>query len=340
MNRAGFVHQALCYSSDEEFLSGTAGFLRNGLDAGDAVLAVVREDNIALLGRALGSRSRHVEFADARDWYDLPSRTLGRYHAHCGRHGGDRRVRIVGEPVWTGRDAFETREWARYESLLNVAFAGTGHWILCPYDTRVLSGDLVRTALRTHPEVAVSGHVAVSSHAYADPADFCAERDGQRPPRLPAGPGDTRFDRGRSAAVRRALRAYAGELGLSEERTHDMVAAVHEVVVNSVRYGGGRGVVRLRRDDDYVVCEVSDDGASGTAPPEGFPGHLPPGPPVARGHGLWLARQLSDLLAEEFGPSGSVVQLYFRLPRPGLRRTGAASAAGPPPGRARRPRGR
>jgi anti-sigma regulatory factor (Ser/Thr protein kinase) len=83
-----------------------------------------------------------------------------------------------------------------------------------------------------------------------------------------------------------------------------MVTAVHEAVVNSVRYGGGRGVLRLRSDPDYVICEVSDDGTptSVAAPP--FPGDLPPDPRAASGHGMWVVRQLSDLVTETFRPTG------------------------------------
>lgn len=308
MTRPGFVHQALRYGSDAAFLAGTAGFVTEGLDAGDAVLAVVSPHNITLLGEALGDRSREVEFVDAHDWYDDPSRTLGRYHAYCDRHGADRRVRVVGEPVWEGRSAFETWEWMRYESLLNVAFAGTDHWILCPYDTRALPADILRAAARTHPEL------TDGTAEFTDPEAFCAECDALRPGRLTAGPDDIPFARGGSAAVRQCLAAYARRVGLPEQRTYDLVAAVHETVVNSLRYGGGRGVVRLRSDPEYVICEILDEGAHTSAPRPPFPGHLPPALRAPGGHGMWLVRQLTDLVTEELDPRGSVVQLYFRRP--------------------------
>jgi anti-sigma regulatory factor (Ser/Thr protein kinase) len=314
VNRNGFVHQALCYGSDAEFLEGTAEFARDGLDAGDTVLAVVQDHNISLLREALGDRAREVEFTDAADWYGYPSRTLGRYHAYCAGQPDGRRVRIVGEPVWSGRTAFETREWTRYESLLNVAFAGTRHWILCPYDTRTLPGGVLRAALGTHPELALGPRQSAPSGHYADPVGFSAECDARAPAPLPAGPDDIRFARGHSAAVRHALAAYARRLGIPERRTYDMVSAVHETVVNALRYGGGHGVVRLRSDPDYLICEISAGGAHSpaTAPP--FPGQLPPEPSAAGGHGMWLVRQLSDLMTARLGPSGSVVRLYFRRP--------------------------
>ncbi|MFC7258443.1 anti-sigma factor RsbA family regulatory protein [Streptomyces lutosisoli] len=318
MTRTGFVHQALCYGADDEFLEGTLEFARDGLAAGDAVLAVVKSHNIALLEQALGSRSGDVEFVDADDWYGYPSRTLGQYHAYCADHGMDRRVRVIGEPVWAGRTDFETREWMRYESLLNVAFAHSAHWILCPYDTRTLSAGILRTATRTHPELALGARTSAPSGRYADPAGFYAECDAA----LPAAPlpedcddcDDIRFARGRSAAVRGALAAYARRSGMPEQRTYDMVAAVHEVLVNAVRFGGGGGVLRLRSDPDYVICEVADDGARNGAMPARFPGHLPPAARAVGGHGMWVVRQLSDLVAEDLGPTGSTVRMYFRRP--------------------------
>ncbi|MFE1800339.1 anti-sigma factor RsbA family regulatory protein [Streptomyces sp. NPDC059517] len=317
MTRPGFVHQALCYGSDEDFLDGAATFALDGLYADDTVLAVLAPRNIGLLGRALGLRSCEVEFALADDWYGCPSRTLGQYHAYCAEHdpggaGRPSRVRIIGEPVWPGRTEFETREWMRYESLLNVAFAGTAHWILCPYDIRVLPAAVVRSATRTHPELALGTGETTVSDRYTDPADFCAECDAAESGALPAGHDDIPFGRDRSADARHALRSYARDLGVPEQRTHDMVAAVHEVMVNSVRHGGGRGVLRLRNDVEYVICEVSDIGTARLIPAPPFPGHLPPDRGAVRGHGMWVVRQLSDLLTETFDPTGSVVRLYFK----------------------------
>ncbi|MFJ3670836.1 anti-sigma factor RsbA family regulatory protein [Streptomyces sp. NPDC090106] len=310
MTRGGFVHQALCYDSDSAFLATATGFARDGLDAGDRVLAAVSRHNLTLLREALGVRSAEVESVDARDWYDYPSRTLGRYHAYCERQGPGRRVRIIGEPVWAGRSDFEIREWARYESVLNVAFAGSAHWILCPYDTRVLPADIVRTAARTHPEHADG----TLTGAYTDPGAFYAECDARRSRSALAGPDDIPFRRGGSATVRRAVSAYARRAGMPEQRTRDLVAAVHETVVNVLRHGGGQGVVRLRGDAEYVICEVHDDGGHTPVPRPAFPGHLPPERHAPAGHGMWLVRQLADLVSEDLTPSGSVVQLCFRRP--------------------------
>ncbi|MEU6259944.1 ATP-binding protein [Streptomyces sp. NPDC047043] len=147
---------------------------------------------------------------------------------------------------------------------------------------------------------------------YADAAAFSAECDEHGPAPLPATAHGIRFTRGGSAAVRRALAARARRLGLPEQRTYDLVAAVHETVVNTVRHGGGHGVVRLHSDPDHVICEIADGGTHTAAARPPFPGHLPPKPRALSGHGMWLVRQLSDLVADDLAPSGPVLRLYFR----------------------------
>ncbi|MET7359934.1 sensor histidine kinase [Streptomyces sp. NPDC005562] len=323
MTRGGFVHQALCYASDDAFLSGTVGFVRDGIAADEAVLAVVARHNITLLRDALGGAARDVDFVDAQDWYHFPSRTLGRYNDYCAERdeGGARRVRVIGEPVWAGRTAFETREWMRYESLVNVAFAASPHWIVCPYDARALPGDVLDGVARTHPEVTTDTGRPAADGRYTDPADFYAECDAlartSPGPADPAGPArEVAFVRGESVAIRIAVAEYARRCQVAEDRARDMVAAVHETVVNAVRFGGGRGTLRLWCDADWVVCEVADAGAgrpavhaAGTA---GYLGHVPPDGRAASGHGLWLVRQLSDLVTERLGAEGAVVWMHFR----------------------------
>lgn len=319
MTCTGFVHQALCYDSDEEFLAGTVDFVREGLAADDAILAVVARHNVGLLRDALGGAEEEVDYVDAVDWYGFPARTLGRYHDYCTEHarGGARGVRVIGEPVWAGRTPFETHEWTRYESLVNVAFADSGHRILCPYDTRALPADVLAGVRHTHPEVALGSGGPRPSCRYTDPAEFVAECDGlgTEPEAPPGSVREVGFRRGESVAARLAAAEFARRGGLGQGRARDMAAAVHEVSVNAVRFGGGSGVLRLWQDADWVVCEVVDHGGGARAVPveeAGLLGHVPPDPYAASGHGLWVVRQLSDLVTERISTRGSVVRLYFR----------------------------
>jgi len=58
------------------------------------------------------------------------------------------------------------------------------------------------------------------------------------------------------------------------------------------------------------VCEVSDTGAGLRDP---LAGQLPPERFAAGGHGLWLARQFSDLVEVHSDPTGTIVRLHLTL---------------------------
>jgi anti-sigma regulatory factor (Ser/Thr protein kinase) len=89
--------------------------------------------------------------------------------------------------------------------------------------------------------------------------------------------------------LRHRLAAAVAAAGLTGDAGYDFVLAVHELVTNAVRHGGGHGHLDLRRQDDVLICEVSDRGAAA--------GSLPvrlPAVDVAGGRGLWLAHQLAE----------------------------------------------
>ncbi|MFD3330413.1 anti-sigma factor RsbA family regulatory protein [Streptomyces sp. NPDC058701] len=308
------THQALVYGSDEEFLAATVPFCLDGLRADDAVLAVTNDTNTDLLRQALGDAAPHVEFIAADLWYRTPGRTLSAYHRYVERHtadGGHRRVRVIGEPVWHGRDPVETAEWTRYESALNIAFAPCPAWIVCPYDSRSLPGAVVRDALRTHPQV-VTGPGAGASDRYL-------------PPTAPDGAWDREVTtlpvRGPEAAVLPfgadldAVRAFvvrtAGALGLSDAGMQRLVLAANEVATNAVRHGAGHGRVALGRSGHRIVCDITDPGPGGT---DWYAGYLPPDPSGSRGHGLWAVRQLCDLVEIDTRRGGTTVRLHVNLP--------------------------
>ncbi|GAA4811880.1 sensor histidine kinase [Streptomyces ziwulingensis] len=307
----GLVHHGLIYGSDREFLATTVPFCAEGLERDDAVLAVTTPANIDLLSEALGAASRRVEFVDAADWYEAPGRTLGAYHRYVDRRtgpGGHRRVRVIGEPVWHGRDPVETAEWTRYESAINLAFARCPAWIVCPYDTRVLPRGVVADARRTHPRLAVARH-GRSSAGYADPA----ADDGWRRPPLPlASEGEElvmRFGADLSA-VRTQVAKAAAELGLSGERAQRLVFAVNEVATNAVQHGDGGGRLAVRRAGRRIVCDVTSEGSGG---PEWYLGYLPPDPGAPNGHGMWVVRQLCDLLEVHCDEATTTVRLHVGL---------------------------
>lgn len=303
----GLVHQALLYDSTEQFLSAAVPFVSEGLDRGDAILAITSEEATTMLRDTLGGAADDVRFVEQAQWYDAPGRALAacyRYLDECrSRHDC---VRIIGEPVWTSLDPLEALEWGRYESVVNVALATSPAWMMCGYNSRTLPAEIVAEARRTHPELAIGGS-RERSDAFADPADYYAACNRDLP--LPPSEGVEWLPFAADPApVRRFVTRHALRLGLPAHRLEDFKIATNEVATNAIKHGGGRGEVRLWRTGHRLVCEITDEGTA----KDNFLGHLPGDPSAEGGHGLWISRQLCDLLEIRTDQPGTVVRMHMR----------------------------
>jgi len=302
----------LPYASGNELLAVAVPFLREGMQAGDQALIVTGAANLRLLRRALGPDAPHAELVDALDWHGFPARTLAACDRYINRQADrGRRARVVLEPVWAGRTPLETTEWKRYESVLNVAFARSGAWLLCAYDTRALDPSIVADARRTHPWVRADGESRPSAD-YMDPAQFSAACDAdplpEPPPHAIAVDINLMLD---LSAVRRLVAEQAMAAGLEPHRVPEAVLAVHEIASNALVHGTGKGQLRAWVAGRELLYQVSGNDLIRAR----FPGHLPPKLDAEGGRGLWLARQLCELLAVRATPDGSVIRLHFTLPR-------------------------
>jgi transcriptional regulator with XRE-family HTH domain len=166
-------HHALVYSSEEEFGAAAGGFLQEGAENGEPTLAVTTARNVDILREQLGGSARKVDFADATEWYNDPAAALAAYRAFADRalQPGVPWIRVLGEPVWSGRPEPEVRLWTRYEALLNLAFADLPMTLLCPYDASALDSDIVEHARLTHRHTVAHGAIE-SNPDYTDPAEF------------------------------------------------------------------------------------------------------------------------------------------------------------------------
>lgn len=166
-------HRGLTYGADDEFVAAMAPFLAEGARHGDRLLAVTTAANIDLLRGALGAAADDVDFVDAVEWYLSPAVALDRYRRYVdeGVAKGYPWVRVIGEPVWRGRNAHEVLAWTRYESFINASLSSAPATIVCPYDTRTVPESVVADAQRTHPEMVDGGGVRPSPR-YVDTGQF------------------------------------------------------------------------------------------------------------------------------------------------------------------------
>ena len=305
----GYRHDALLYAGTTDFVARTAPFIRGGLAAGEPVMVVTGAKKIELLRAELGTEAEGVVFADMGKVGANPARIIPFWQEFVDKHiGGGRPFRGIGEPIWAGRSPAELVECQRHESLLNVALSQeTPMWLLCPYDAEGLDAAVIAEALRSHPFV-TEGSTQRESGDFRGVDASGAPFDVPLPP-PPSGSHEFEFGPGTLKVIREIVSASAYGAGLDPERANDLVLAAHEVAVNSVVHGGGRGAVRVWRGEDALVCEVSDRGRID----EPLAGRQRPGSGASDRRGLWLANRLCDLVQIRCLQSGSVVRLHMRL---------------------------
>ncbi|WP_194891911.1 anti-sigma factor RsbA family regulatory protein [Catenulispora pinisilvae] len=305
-----FRHEAFLYSGDEHFVAGATTFVRGALDAGQAVLVAVVEPRARLLRLALGRDADRVEFLDIADAGRNPARIIPAWQDWVDRHAGDARgFRGIGEPIWAGRTPSEIVECQHHERLLNTAFDdGPGWWLLCPYDLDALPGPVIERAYADHPGVVVgdtrrpglAGAHSGPGSAAVVPAAMPAE-----PLEEPPGPVyELGFDLASLGTLRDRVAQFA-EPVVGRRGAANAVLVVSELAANSIKYGGGAGILRLWRDVAALVCEVRDDGVI-TDP---LAGRRRPSVLVGGKAGLWIANQVCDLLQIRSAPGrGTVVR--------------------------------
>jgi anti-sigma regulatory factor (Ser/Thr protein kinase) len=301
-------HEAFLYDGMAEFVAGALAFIGAALAADEPVIAGLDPPKMALLKDELGSDADAIHFFDVREAGSNPARLIPAWHRFIAARGADdRRIWGIGEPMWAGRSAAEIAECHRHEALTNVAFADQrGLSLLCPYDVGALDPEVVAGARCTHPTV-VEGGTRRPSPEFAG-LDTLAGSFADPLPEPRALARTLLFGTDELAEIRRLVDGRAISAGLAPGRREDFVLAVNEIATNSIRHGGGSGVLRIGREPDLLLCEVSDGGRID----DPLAGRQRPGGAQIGGYGLWLANQVCDLVQVRSGPRGSSVRVSMR----------------------------
>ncbi|MEU5863196.1 sensor histidine kinase [Nonomuraea sp. NPDC047529] len=301
-----FVHPALFYRGDPEYVAATTDFVREGLAAGEPVAVAVPAANLAKIEAGLGADASRVTLIDMGVAGRNPGRIIPAVlRAVADRHPGQH-VRIIGEPVWPGRSGTEYPACAQHEALINLSFAGRHVTILCPYDLEGLTPEVLREAERTHPVLRdATGERASPRYA----PDLVVARH-NRPFDEPAECVSLRFDRTDLAAARNLAGEQASAAGFGDDRLDDIRLVVAELGANSLDHGGGSGLVRIWTEDARLVCEVADRGH--IADP--LAGRVPVEAQRSGSRGLLIVNLLSDLVRVHTRPGATAVRAYFDLP--------------------------
>ena len=304
----GFEHEVLFYRDDEGFLAGLLPFITDGLERDEAVVVAEPRPRMELLRDALGDDAVAVSFLDMAEIGANPARIIGVWAAALEKHtAAGQQLRGIGEPAFHGRRELEFVECQLHEQLLNHAFDGGPAWrLLCPYDEVKLPRAVVRAALHTHPiQTTVTDRQAIDSFARDGHVEgFAAPLPKPTDAVLRGEFGSTDVP-----ATRRTVAQYARRCGLSQEQVEILELAASELATNSIRYGGGAGMLAMWVEPDAVVIEFTDSGH--LADP--LTGRLMPPLDSPGGRGLYLVHQLCDLVQVRSSPRGTTVRVITWL---------------------------
>jgi anti-sigma regulatory factor (Ser/Thr protein kinase) len=304
-----FVHQALIYASREEFLAATVPFIQAGLAKSEPIFVLTDPAKLALLRDALGDGADGVSLEDNANWYDLPARALSAlYRLHWERQKPGRRIRVIGEPIWSGRSDAQVREWKRYESLVNVAYARFPILALCLYDAEAVPATILADAYRTHPEL-LNGSNSVRSPEFVDPRIFIRELDRREALAEPGGNVHQLVFTGDLSSLRQFVVDEARQAGITGSKLQELEWVANEIATNVLQHADGTAMVRAWSEPEAFVCEISDRGPGLKDP---LVAHLPPSADQEGPSGLWLAHQLCDVVEIHSSASGVTTRLHVR----------------------------
>jgi anti-sigma regulatory factor (Ser/Thr protein kinase) len=300
-----FVHPAVFYASDEEYLNALVPFIVDGLEHGQPVAVAVPGPKLQLLRDGLGAAAARVTMIDMTQAGRNPGWIIPGVLRRFADTHGDRHVRIIGEPIWPGRSVHEYPACAQHEALINNAFAGRDVTIACPYDTARLDAQALDDAELTHPLV---WHADRRSPSDRYAPGHIVSRYNQPLPHPAGAPMLAVKALTELADVRRFALDQASPLGWSRGRLADLELIVTELVTNSLVHTVGPCELRIWRDHDHLICAVSDSGY--LADP--LAGRRPAARHQLFGRGLLLVNALADLVRMHTTPHGTTLRAMLR----------------------------
>ena len=293
-------HHALVYESDDEYVSATKDFLKEGLDAGEAAIVANTRDGLAMMREALGADAERVAFVDVSAVYTRPAHTVARYYGTFLEQLRDSpSVRAVANGQF-GATPEEWREWMAYEAITNVAYAHLPVWVVCAYDAARLPDPVIDIARRTHAELLADDWHA--SDEFEDPRTLVRSLTPEPEPI----PGLRSFTAPDLEGFRERLARELQTERVPAAKALDMLVAGTEVAANALTHGGGIEEIRAGRADGRFVCEVIDRGGGFDDPVAGYLA-----PRQGAGSGLWVARQLAWRLESFQSPKGFTVRVWL-----------------------------
>lgn len=307
-NGSHLEHPALLYRGPDQFLEVMVPYVRDGVDGGEAVLVAARGDYLPALRAELGGAASGAHLTDTNEWFPHPAKRLRAFHEFVTEElaQGATKCRLAEEPLWPVDQPELTREWQRYESVLNEVLAPYATTLLCLYDAAALDQSVIASVCQTHPSVRRNGETEPCPN-FTAPEEFLSSlvHELSTVPSSAARMPDV-VDVG---AARRFLDVQALEAGVEPDRVLDLAMAANEILTNAFIHAEGASLWTWFEPERFVI-QIEN---RGDAIPDPLAGYRPPSRDLESGRGLWLARQLVDLLQIVPGEAKTTFRLHVAL---------------------------
>ena len=311
----GTLHAAAVYDSDQDLRTRILDYLMDGLARREKVLAIVPPRTGQILGAALGSGAMMVQWGLPGLSYGHLGRsaeTIRGYLAERRAAGDVTRLLTENDVNGGARGPGRLAGYLRSESAAEQLYGSHGVPWLCLYDRRRFSPGVLADVERVHPHVLNERGETTANEGYVEPATYLAAHPGPVsvvPPEIPLDLDLT--DINDLGEIRRQAGDTARGLGLDPADTSLAEVAAGEVIANAFRHGVPPGRVRVWRDAGAVIIRVD---SAGPGPAVAVSGFRPPDLAAGSGAGLWVARQIADVVHVETRRDGTSVEMQFPLP--------------------------
>ena len=312
--QSGPFHAAAVYDSGEDLRARVLSFLRAGLEGGEAVVAVVSGHAGKIVRAALGDDAERIRWG-------LP----GLSYQHLGRAseairgflagrraaGAATRLLIESDLAVGPRGASRLGAYLRCETASTQLLGSYGFPWVCLYDRRRYSPESLAEVVRVHPQMLGADSIAARNAEYVEPAAYLCAHPGPVSPLPPDVALEMKLTEVSDLAVaRRRVTDVARILGLAVADIQLAEVAAGEVIANAFRHGIMPGQVRVWGSDGAVTVRVDSSGPGEAVATSGF---QPPDLAGGSGAGLWVARQLADVVNVEIRSDATIVELQFPL---------------------------
>lgn len=301
-----FEHRAAYYSSPEELLAVALPLARKALREETPVALIASPATEGRLREALGSAGGLIRLPPPEPSLRGSGQAVATQRARELRELTDWNgsVNVIAEhhPDLPGVHPSARVE---AEAAMNIALASLPITMTCLYPTGSKTKTVTTAVQWNHAQLVDRDGNVRGNPDVRKPSDVLATCPVSAPPRLDAPDRELTFTAWRLVELREAVREAAEAAELRPDQAEDFVLAVNEVASNAVEHGYTVGQLHLWRRPDRVLCEVHDHGRLR----EPLPGLCPPHRGSPRGRGLWIARQLCDLLHVWSDEEGTHVRL-------------------------------